>query len=57
MQRHFYDYLKEHLHRAGLYDWARDKTVREAIEKPEFLKAVERAWEEYQDATSRTTGA
>ena len=47
MQRKFNDYLKEHLHRAGLSEWAMDKPLRTVIEKPELLKAFERAWDEY----------
>jgi len=47
MRLTFTDYLKDHLHRAGLYEWAEDKPLRRCIQSPEFLKAVERAWLAY----------
>jgi len=50
MQRLFYDYLKDELARAGLAEWARHVELVTAVQCPEFLKAVQRAFEQLRKA-------
>ena len=50
MNRLFYDYLKDELAKAGLEPWARHVELVMAVQCPEFLKAVARAWEQSRKA-------
>ena len=49
----FHDYLREELHRGGLWEWGKDRPYREVIAKPEIVMAHQRAWQRHQQDNHR----